>query len=196
MSYACRRETVFGPGRAVPLDRNQKARIVAYARAWSRRHRLEGQHTGPLSRAFLDVLRALLWGFHNAHTGRCFPSYERIAEQAGCARSTVALALKALEFAGVLTWQHRIVRVRELCTDLFGRGGWCWRVVRTSNAYVFASKSENRPGTRSQENSTFCQAAPPGNDPADRALARPETALDKALARLATAIQARTGIEG
>ena len=31
-----RREKVFGPGRAVPLDRNQKARITAYARAWAR----------------------------------------------------------------------------------------------------------------------------------------------------------------
>jgi hypothetical protein len=42
-------------------------------------------------------LEALLWGFHNAKSGLCFPSYERIAEAAGCARSTVAEALKALE---------------------------------------------------------------------------------------------------
>jgi hypothetical protein len=34
-----RREKVFGPGRAVPLDRNAKARIAAYARAWSARNR-------------------------------------------------------------------------------------------------------------------------------------------------------------
>ena len=39
----CRREKVFGPGRAVPLDRNAKARITAYARAWSRLHRQDGQ---------------------------------------------------------------------------------------------------------------------------------------------------------
>jgi hypothetical protein len=30
-----RHEKVFGPGRAVPLDRNAKARIAAYARACS-----------------------------------------------------------------------------------------------------------------------------------------------------------------
>ena len=36
------REKVFGPGRAVPLDRNANARIVAYARAWSARNRLPG----------------------------------------------------------------------------------------------------------------------------------------------------------
>jgi len=31
---------------------------------------------------------ALLWGFHNAQSGLCFPSYEKIADRAGCARST------------------------------------------------------------------------------------------------------------
>jgi hypothetical protein len=73
-----------------------------------------------------------------------------------------AAALKALEWAGVLTWQHRITRVRERCRDLFGREGWCWRVVRTSNAYVFRDpkppsrpgdsiKSENRSGTLDQD---------------------------------------------
>ena len=58
-----------------------------------------GPRGGALGRAFL----ALLWSFHNSRSGVCFPSYERIAERAGCARSTVAEAIKALEFAGVLT---------------------------------------------------------------------------------------------
>jgi hypothetical protein len=131
---AHRREKVFGPGRAVPLDRNAKCRIAAYARAWSARNRLPGQHKGPITRAFLDVLAALLWGFHNSRSGVCFPGYEAIAEKAECARSTVAEALKALEWAGVLTWQHRITRIRERCTDLFGRVTWRWRTIRTSNA--------------------------------------------------------------
>jgi hypothetical protein len=164
-----RREKVFGPGRAVPLDRNQKARIQAYARAWSRLHRQPGQHRGPITRAFLDVLTALLWGFHNSRSGCCFPSYERIAEKAECARSTVAEALKVLERAGVLSWQHRITRVRERCRDLFGRQGWRWRVIRTSNAYVFRdpqtaeqagipSKSENPTGTQNQEANPILRA--------------------------------------
>ena len=127
-----RREKTFGPGRAVALDRNAKVRIQAFARAWSARNRQAGQHKGPITRAFLDVLGALLWGFHNSRSGVCFPSYERIAEKAECARSTVAEALKVLEWAGVLTWQHRITRIRERCTDLFGRNGWRWRVIRTS----------------------------------------------------------------
>ena len=157
-----RREKVFGPGRAVPLDRNAKARIVAYARAWGARHRQPGQHRGPITRAFLEVLEALLWGFHNSRSGCCFPSYESIAAKAECARSTVAEALKVLEWAGVLTWVHRIARIQVRERDLFGRWASRWRVIRTSNAYVFrdpapcvagvpACKSEIRSGTQNQE---------------------------------------------
>jgi Helix-turn-helix domain len=161
-----RREKVFDPGRAVPLDRNAKARIAAYARAWSARNRQPGQHKGPITRAFLDVLSALLWGFHNAHSGVCFPSYEAIAARAECHRCTVAEALKVLEWAGILTWQHRITRIHVRERDLFGRWATRWRVIRTSNAYAFRdplqrpagpdpSKSENPPGTLNQEIHTF-----------------------------------------
>ena len=191
-----RRENVFGPGRAMPLDRNAKCRIAAYARAWSARNRQPGQHKGPITRAFLEVLQALLWQFHNAHTGRCFPSYERIAEKAGCARSTVAEALRVLEWAGVLSWQHRITRVRERCTDLFGRISWQWRVHRRSNAYAFrdpqhqiaklpAYQSENRPGTQNQVILGSVHA--PARDP--------DTFLERALARFGAAVAARQGIE-
>jgi hypothetical protein len=187
-----RREKVFGPGRAVPLDRNQKARITAYARAWDRQHRQPGQRGGALGRAALDVLGALLWVFHNARSGCCFPSYERIADKAGCARSTVAEAIKALEFAGVLTWQNRITRVRERCRDLWGREGWRWRVIRTSNAYVFTdpqapisasipSKSDQRTRTPDQELQIPLQAP----------VVDLNSALECALARLGATIAAR-----
>ena len=191
-----RREKVFGPGRTVPLDRNAKCRIQAYARAWTARNRQPGQHKGPLTRAFLEVLEALLWGFHNSRTGVCFPSYERIAEQAECARSTVAEALKVLEWAGVLSWQHRITRIHERCTDLFGRNGWRWRVIRTSNAYVFndpqaavsagiPSKSENPTGTQNQD----------VLDPVSAPAINPASPLEHALARLGTVLAAKDGIE-
>ena len=191
-----RREKVFGPGRQIPLDRNAKARIMAYARAWSAGHRQDGQHKGPITRAFLDVLGALLWQFHNSRTGCCFPSYERIAEKAECARSTVAEALRVLEWAGVLSWQHRITRVREHCTDLFGRTVWRWRVIRTSNAYAFRdpqagnsrpvpSKSENRAGTQSQD----------VLDPVQTPTVNPNGPLERALARFAAVIAAKDGIE-
>ena len=83
------------------------------------------------------MLQALLWGFHNSRSGCCFPGYEAIAGKAECARSTGAEALKVLEWAGVLSWQHRIARVQVRELDLFGRWASRWRVIRTSNAYVF-----------------------------------------------------------
>jgi hypothetical protein len=149
--------------------------------------------------AFERVLMALLWSFHNSRDGRCFPGYERIAEQARCARSTVAEALRALEWAGVLTWQHRITRVRERCTDLFGRITWRWRVIRTSNAYVFrdpkpqlvgvpASKSENP--SRTQVQDILDPVATPARNldspldvplPDSTRLLQPRFALNKAL---------------
>ena len=187
-----RREKVFGPGRAVPLDRNAKARIMAYARAWSARHRQSGQHRGTITRAFLEVLEALLWGFHNSRDGRCFPSYVAIATKAECARSTVAEALKVLEWAGVLTWVHRIARIQVRERDLFGRWASRWRVIRTSNAYVFrdpqqplavvpASKSENRLGTQNQE--ILIPLPTPAPDP--------DSPLERALRHLGGVIERR-----
>jgi hypothetical protein len=191
-----RREKVFGPGRTVPLDGNQKVRVLVFAKAWTAAHKIPGQHKGPLTRAFLDVLSALLWGFHNSRSGMCFPSYERIAERAGCARSTVAEAIKALEWAGVLTWQNRIVRIRERCSDLFGRKGWRWRVIRTSNAYAFRdpqavnsrpvpSKSENPTGTQNQD----------VLDPVSAPAIDPNCSLERALARFGAVLAAKEGIE-
>ena len=142
-----------------------------------------GQRGGALGRAALDVLSAMLWAFHNARSGCCFPSYETIAAKAGCARSTVAEAIKALEFAGVLTWQNRITRIRERCRDLFGRDGWRWRVVRSSNAYVLidpASKSDQRTGTPNQDVSM------PSATPA----IAPDSPLEHALQRFGAVIQA------
>ena len=142
------------------------------------------------------MLHALLWQFHNSRTGICFPSYQRIAEKAECARSTVAEALRVLEWAGVLSWQHRIIRVREHCTDLFGRTVWRWRVIRTSNAYVFRdpqavnsrdvpSKSENRAGTQNQD--VLDPVSVPPRDP--------NNPLERALARFGVAVAAKECIE-
>jgi len=132
-----RREKVFGAGRCQPLDRNAKARIMVYARAWSARHRRPGQHRGPLTRATLEVLEALLWGFHNSRDGRCFPSYETIALRAQCCRDTVYEAIRALEGAEILTWVNRLIRVQFRELDLFGRMVPRTRLIRTSNAYTF-----------------------------------------------------------
>ena len=62
----------------------------------------------------------------------------------------------------MLTWQNRITRILVRERDLFGQWASRWRVIRTSNAYVFSDpkpqlaggfscKSENPPGTQNQE---------------------------------------------
>jgi Helix-turn-helix domain len=155
------REKMFGMGRPRALDRNAKVRIMHWARCLARKTE-KGKAYGQVTAKALAVLEALLWGFHNAKSGVCFPSYERIAETAGCARSTVAQALRALEDAKILSWVHRIKRVREPCPDLLGANGWRWRVLRTSNSYAFndpspagaqanSSKSEKETGTPNQD---------------------------------------------
>lgn len=182
-----RREKVFGRGICKPLDRNAKARIMVYARAWSARHRRPGQHRGPLTRATLEVLQALLWGFHNSRDGRCFPSYESIAARAQCCRDTVYEAIRALEAANILTWVNRLIRVQFRELDLFGKLALRSRLIRTSNAYSFrdpmpaavvpdqgrggeakdassialASKSEITAGTQNQEPFTPTQKLEP-----------------------------------
>ena len=185
-----RREKVFGDGRPRPLDRNAKARVMTFARALMRRT-AKGKHYGAITAKALAVLEALLWGFHNARSGLCFPSYETIAEKAGCARSTVAEAIKALEEAGILSWVNRITRIRERAEDLFGRWGTRSRIIRISNAYhfrdpkgaadqpgvsCFASKSECPSGTSIQDSiSTLKAPALPLLDPMnplDQALIR------------------------
>jgi hypothetical protein len=191
-----RREKLFGDGRPRALDRNAKVRVMYRARALTRRTE-KGKHYGAITAKALAVLEALLWGFHNSRSGLCFPSYERIAEHAGCARSTVAESIKALEDAGLLTWVHRLVRVRERCEDLFGKWGSRTRVIRTSNGYRFcdpiagsnaarsslSSKSEFPSGTRIQDSiSSTIAPAPSGFDP--------ENPLDRALHRLGKALGA------
>ena len=171
-----KREKIFGMPRGYSLDRNAKVRIMVYAEAWSAKHRQPGQHRGPLTRAFIEVLQALLWGFHNSKSGLCFPSYEAIAAAAGCARSMVKPLLDALEAAGILSWVNRITRTR---VQVGGRPAW--RVVTTSNAYRFldpgqpaaprpASKSDFQTGTNLQD--SFSSSIDP-NSPIELAFGSP-----------------------
>jgi Helix-turn-helix domain len=169
-----RREKCFGLGRPRALDRNAKVRIMHWARCLSRRTE-KGRAYGVITAKALAVLEALLWAFHNAKSGLCFPSYERIAEAAGCARSTVAEALKALEDAGLLTWIHRIKRMRVPCVDLFGNDGVKIVPQRTSNAYNFfdpgggerAQSPESEKPTRTA-NQEFFSSFGEGKDAASR----------------------------
>jgi helix-turn-helix protein len=144
-----RREKIFGPAPSHRLDGNAKARVWAAATAYNMANRQPRQHQGPLTWATLRVLRALLWRFHGADGGgRCFPSYERIAAAAKCHRDSVCVAIAALEAAGLLTWVHRLTKVRHRERDLFGHWGSEWRVNRTSNGYTFVDPLEREPGRK------------------------------------------------
>jgi hypothetical protein len=163
-------------GRPRALDRNAKIRIMHLARCLSRRTE-KGRAYGRLTAKAVAVLEAPLWAFHNAKSGLCFPSYERIAEAAGCARSSIAGALHALEDCGILSWVNRIKRVRERCLDLLGAEGWRWRVLRTSNAYNFrdpgspdSSKANFQTGTANQDSfSSFGAPSAPNGAPSAHA---------------------------
>ena len=91
------RNSRFGDPERRKLDRNLVARILFLAEALERRTRAKGQHGGLLKAKGLDVLRALLRGFYSYRTGECFPSWEAIAEAAGCCRETVRRKLRVLE---------------------------------------------------------------------------------------------------
>jgi hypothetical protein len=68
-----RREKLFGLGRPRALDRNAEVGIMHWARCLSRRTE-KGRVYGVVTAKALAVLEALLWAFHNAKTGLCFPA--------------------------------------------------------------------------------------------------------------------------
>ena len=191
-----RREKMFGLGRPRPLDRNAKARIMHLARALMRRTEA-GKAYGAITAKALAVLEALLWAFHNAKSGLCFPSYEKIAEAAHCARSTVAEAIKALEDAAILSWVNRLKRVAEATRDLFGHRIRKTRVLRTSNGYVFIDpKPSKRPESLDKSSKSDFPSRTPIQEsllykasPAPRVL-NPDNPLEGALIRLGRALGA------
>src|SRR4051794_19294809 len=97
-----RRGSVFGPPERRKLDRNLVAKLLFLAEALDRRTRAKGMHGGLLKAKGLDVLRALLRRFYSHRDGTCFPSYDAIAEAAGCCRATVAAKLRVLELLGIV----------------------------------------------------------------------------------------------
>lgn len=127
------RDSVFGPPGQRRIDRELIARLLFLIEALDRKTRLPGRHGGDLKAKGRDVLRALLLTFYNRRTGECFPSYEAIAASAGCARSTVALALKRLVSVGMI----EIVRRKTVARfELPGRRTFdC--AVQDSNSYLF-----------------------------------------------------------
>jgi DNA-binding transcriptional ArsR family regulator len=140
-----RRGSTLDPVKFRPLDRNQRAKVMFLAERLDANSHQPGHHGGCLKRTGLQVLRILLFHFHNVHCGRCDPSLETIAKTAGMARSTVVEALKRLEDAGIM---ERIRRAQWIMQ--FGRK----RLVQWSNAYLM-----NVPNQFRKEEGNFANSA-------------------------------------
>jgi hypothetical protein len=114
--------------RFVPVDRNERPRIMLAAHAYDRRTHRPGWHGGALKRTGLAVLRWLLFERLNPASGRCDPSYADIAAGANIHTDTVRHALARLAEAGFL-----IVTPRRATVQVRGRPF----EVQWRNAYAF-----------------------------------------------------------
>jgi DNA-binding GntR family transcriptional regulator len=112
-------EKQFGTQYGPPLKRNEKARCIVNLKAEIKRY-------GGVPYGWLIVYETLLFKIYNPLTGQCFPSHETIAAKAGCSVSTVQRALKWARQHNLIFWAHGLIREG-------------WRVIRTSNRYVFAA---------------------------------------------------------
>lgn len=168
------RGKIFGLAGRNWISPRRIARAFRTCHRINRERREPGQHSGPITPAYLQVLYAI-FNFGRS-TGFCFPSYDAIADQAGVARATVARAIRVLEAHGILTWTQRLTRAGD-------------RVLRASNQYLLTvedpdekAKSQFQPGPaaqRSYSESATLRAA--------EKIAEPR--LVEALARLGAAIR-------
>jgi hypothetical protein len=110
------RDSIFGPGRRAPLDREQRAVFKAKLKLQRR--------PGRISAGMADVAEALLNML--GPEGLLDPTIQTIANRAGLKLSATKEALKRLRAFGFLDWTRRLIR----------SAGTGWRAAQTSNAYV------------------------------------------------------------
>src|SRR3954453_20706491 len=73
-----RRGSTLDPVKFRPLTREQRARLIFLAEQMDANTREPRKHGGCLKRTGLQVLRILLFHFHNVASGRCDPSLDTI----------------------------------------------------------------------------------------------------------------------
>ena len=110
------KDSIFGTGPRVPLDRERKAQFSAKVRLQRR--------PGRLTIATADIALVLL-GLLGAD-GRLDPTHGTLAALACVSVATVKRALDQLQAFGFLDWTRRLIR----------GAGTGWRAAQTSNAYV------------------------------------------------------------
>src|SRR6516162_232576 len=82
--------------------------------------------------------------------GGAFPPTSESPLRRSARGSSVAIAVRELEGAGLLTWVHRLTKIRRRDQDLFGHWGSSWQVIRTSNGYSFVDPLERRGWCKSE----------------------------------------------
>lgn len=111
-----RKDSVFGTGPRVPLDREQRAVFRAKLMLNRRPGRLTIS-AAAIGRIMLDMM---------GQDGRLDPCHATLATLARVDVATVKRALERLQACGFIEWTRRLVR--SAATG--------WRVEQTSNAYV------------------------------------------------------------
>jgi hypothetical protein len=185
MSYAHPRPwhagSTFGAGPRQPLNRDQRARFKFLLNAHRRSRRISAKHE-LVGEALLKRLSV---------DGRCDPSHDCLADDAGCNARTVRRALDRLKTLGLVVWTCRIVRAG-------------WRVVQTSNAYALCPTANPPPLVATAPKSTGghfvrqtgridISTVPPASEAevaaAQRALANRRAAVQTMLMKGKTSIQ-------
>lgn len=109
-------------GNAVPIDRNERVRIIYRAEAYERKSKMKGRPGGALGLTGIALLRIIIFRYFNVAKGAAWPSYDELQRVSGFARQTIADAIKRLERAGFLLVTRR--------------AGWNGqRIVRETNLY-------------------------------------------------------------
>ena len=110
------KNSIFGPGRRVPLDREQRAVFKAKLKLQRRPGRLT------IAAAVVGHVLADMLG----PDGRLDPTLATLATLARVSLATAKRAVGQLRALGFLAWERRLIR----------GSATGWRVAQTSNAYI------------------------------------------------------------
>ena len=167
------RNSTFGDGPRVPLDRNGRARFAFLLRHHRQHGRLTADH-----REVGDVLLSALGA-----DGQLDLAHATIAARAGCHVATVKRALGRLRALGLVQWTLRLVR----------DAASSWRCEQASSAYVLVPSPCGAQAAPQVGLIDKKKALSGGNvqQPVHQFTAAEITAAREALARRRAAVEAR-----
>ena len=169
-------------GEAAVKLRMLKAKYLKAADDYNIEHLIEGQWLGPITRAHMKILEAIV-GF--VCTGRIHPGYEAIAHVAKVrSLSTVGVAISRLRAAGLLTWWNQ----------------WQWndlarKVTKTANHYslndlISKNKNQSAPQQASKKGAAQVNRVPLWTD------RRPSASERRRIGANSREMQRSRGLEG